>query len=146
MKKIAFGIFLLSVVFVVFSVCAKSDETLIEDRVNTFLTAYNSGDMEEVIACFDAKTRNTYKAAMNIGNGLIGMTGFDVGIADLFGLGVALMSDEDVLKLDDMEISIISDNRAIVQGPLSYRENQKSYSGTVKLLLVKENGDWYISN
>ena len=49
----------------------KSDEELIRDRMNTFLTAYNSGDLQGVLQCMDAKTRNTYQSALNIGNVLI---------------------------------------------------------------------------
>ena len=69
------GIALLAAVCMLIVICSgclgKSDEELIRDRMNTFLTAYNSGDLQGVLQCMDAKTRNTYQSALNIGNVLI---------------------------------------------------------------------------
>lgn len=112
--------------------------------MNNFLAAYNSGDMDKVLECLDSKTRNTYTAAMNITGGLIGLTGFEVSISDLFGLGVGIMSDGDVLKLEQMDITIQSDTKATVSTTMHYKDYETSYSETVKFTLVKEDGDWYI--
>lgn len=145
MKK---GISVLLVTIIFISLCSgcesKSNEEMIQDRMNAFLSAYNSGDMQGAISCLDAKTRNTYQAALNIGNSLIGLTGFSVGIEDLFGLGVGLSGNGDVLKLDDMKISIKSDTKATVTATMQYQDLEKSYSQNVSFTLVKENGDWYI--
>ena len=53
------GIALLAAVCMLIVICSgclgKSDEELILDRMNTFLTAYNSGDLQGVLQCMDAK-------------------------------------------------------------------------------------------
>ena len=124
----------------------KSDEELIRDRMNAFLTAYNSGDLQGVLHCMDAKTRNTYQSALNIGNVLVGLSGVSIGLEDLFGLGVGLMTEGDLLEFENMEISIRSDTKATVTVTMSYNEPGASYSEDVRFTLVKENGDWFIKN
>lgn len=125
--------------------CAlKSDEELIEERMNTFIKAYNAGDIDAVLECVDAKTRNTYKAVMNIGNSLIGLSGFQVSISDIFSLGVGIMSDGDILRCDNMDISLDSDRTATVRATIHYQDYEGSYSDTVNFTLVKENGQWYL--
>lgn len=131
-----------------FSLCGcgfKSDEEMIEDRMNSFQSAYNTGDMEGVLECFDAKTRNTYKSALNVGSALIGITGFNVNMADLFGLGIAVMDEDELLHFDEMEISVISDNRAKVTVTTYYRGDDSGNSSQTTFTLVKESGDWYIA-
>ncbi|MBO4938704.1 MAG: hypothetical protein J6C98_06870 [Oscillospiraceae bacterium] len=145
MKRVISLIVIIAVLLVSLSACTfKSDEELIEDRMNDFLKAYNSGDMDAVLECLDAKTRNTYKAAINIGSGLVGLTGFNVSIADLFGLGIGVMSDGDVLQLRNMKINISSDTKATVSATMYYEDYEGGYSDDVKFALVKEDGDWYI--
>lgn len=122
----------------------KSDEMMIENRMKEFLNAYNSGDLEGTLACLDAKTRNTYRAALKIGNGLIGLTGYSIDVADMFSLGIGLMADGDVLKFDEMVISITSDTKATVSGTVQYCEQGTKYRKTVSFELVKEEKDWYI--
>lgn len=124
----------------------QSDEEMIEDRVYAILDAFNSGDMEAVLDCYDAKTRNANKALMNIGDGLLGMAGLDVGLTDLFGLTVGLMSDVELVRVEDMQISINSDKtQATVVGNLYYTDVDGSWGMPLELTLIKENGDWYIT-
>lgn len=122
----------------------KTDQALIYDRMEAFLKAYNSGDMKGVLACLDAKTRNTYQATLNIGDELIGLTGFNVGISDMFSLGVGLTSD-DVMKLNNLKISFQSDTQATVRAIMHYRDLEQEYSENISFNLVKEDGDWYIN-
>ena len=127
--------------------CAcQSDEQKIEARVYAIVDAFNSGDMEAVLDCYDAKTRNANKALMNIGGGLLGMAGIDVGLADLFGLTVGLMSDGELVRVEDMQISINGDNtRAEVSATLYYHDIEGGYDMPLELTLIKEDGDWYIT-
>lgn len=145
MKRIL--LFLLTIGIIASVLCAcKSDEAMIEDRMNTFVSAFNSGDMEAVLECFDAKTRNAYKAIFSIGDGLIGMTGFEVGLSDLFGLSVGLVSEGELLQVEDLQITINSESsRATVTGSLCYSDVANSYDQTIQLTMVKENGDWFIT-
>lgn len=121
----------------------RSDEKKIEDRMNAFLQAYNSGDLSEALESFDAKTRNTYKSILNVGNTLIGLTGVEIDITDLFTLGVAL-NEGQILRFDEMEIAFQSDTKATVSTTMHYQDMQSTYSQKVKFTLTKENGDWYI--
>ncbi|MGM9640151.1 MAG: hypothetical protein ACI3V3_02155 [Faecousia sp.] len=130
----------------ILSACVfKSDQKLIEDRIESFLKAYNAGDLEAVLECLDAKTRNTYRSAFGIGNALIGMTGFGGSLSDMFGLGVGLMSDRDVMQLRDLEIVVTSPSEATVRATMYYNNDlEHSSSQKVQLTLVKEDGDWFI--
>lgn len=132
--------------FIMAMVCGcslKSDEEMIEDRMNSFLRAYNSGDMQQVLESLDAQTKSKYQSVMNLGNAVIGLTGFGISISDLFGLGVGL-SGGTVLELEDMEIKIVSDAKAYVTATMNYQGIQESYSQSIKFTLVKEYDDWFI--
>lgn len=146
MKRIMAAVLLFSVMMVLLSGCLfKSDEEKIRDRMISFQDAYNAGDMEEVLACFDAKTRNTYQSAFNIGNALIGgLTGFSVEIGDMFGLGIAVMAEGDILDFVAMDINIISETKAIVTVTCVYQDRDYSDTGDATFTLVKEKGDWFI--
>lgn len=144
MKRISV---LLLVALLIHALCAcQSDEVMIENRVYDIIEAFNSGDMEAVLDCYDAKTRNANKALVNIGGGLLGMAGLDVGFADLFGLTVGLMSDGELLQVQDVQISVNSNStRADVKAMLHYADINGSYDMPLELSLIKENGDWYIT-
>ncbi|MBO5317081.1 MAG: hypothetical protein J6A74_01400 [Oscillospiraceae bacterium] len=145
-RAIAFVLTAIIVIGILTACGVKSDRELIQDRVDVFLSAYNAGDMEETLECFDAKTRNTYKSAMNVGNALIGMTGLNIGLGDIFGLGVGLLSDEEMLRLEEMEIEILSDTEAVVSAKLYFESYEESSVKDICLTLVKENGDWYFES
>ena len=71
-------------------IIAKRNEALITERIETFLTAYNAGDMEAVLECLDAKSRNAFQATLNLLGGLAGAaTGVGIDLSDLFSLGVS---------------------------------------------------------
>lgn len=122
----------------------RSDEALIRDRMEEFRDAYNSGDMEALLDCFDRRTRNTYRSALNVGNALIGLTGFSVGIEDLFSLGVGVMAEGDVMAFGEMEIELLSDTKAQVTVELTYQDVEYSDTYTATFKLVKEDNDWFI--
>lgn len=137
----------------------KSDEELIEARINRFLTAYNTGDLDAVIECLDAKTRNTYKSTMNlvenIGGALLGkVTETKIGLnlsdlfdfSDLFGISVGTISEDDILTVDIQEIIIEDETHATVNVTISYNTNIADLSEDAYFTMLKENGDWYIKN
>lgn len=145
MKKVVSMLLILALFAFIFCGCeSKSDEMMIADRMNTFLKAYNTGDLEGALACLDAKTRNTYQAALNVGNQLIGLTGFSADISDLFSLGIGLSGTECALMLENLTITGKSDTQAVVSATLTYQDGQSSYGEEVSFTLVKEDGDWYI--
>lgn len=136
----------------------RTDEEKITDRVNDFITAYNTGDMEEVIACFDATSRNMLEAMMGIGEGLFSeFAGVDISMSDMFALGVGFMS-EDPLSMVINDITITSDTTALVtidatitissefvdQDVFESEGIPTEQSETLTLPMVKEDDDWYI--
>ncbi len=120
----------------------KSDNELIEERVEAFLTAYNAGDMDTVLECLDAKKRNALEAMLNIFGGLAGSyAGFDINMKDLFSLGVNI-SEDDVMKLEITDIKISSKKKAIAKAEMElYGKSEFVY-----FVLVYEENDWYISD
>ncbi len=127
-----------------------TDEKKINDVLDDFQQAYAAGDMQEVLSCFDQKTRNAADSQLNIGNALISeITGFDIGLSDMFSLGTAAGNFE--IKLSDREMDRISDTSARVTGMLTEKYND-TFAGEVKqqhkaiFTLVKEGRKWYISN
>ena len=124
----------------------KSDEVKIQERVDAVVFAFNSGDMEGVLDCYDAKTRNANKAALGIGDSLLGMSGFDIGLSSLFALTVGLQSDGEMVRVEDVQITIHTDgNRATVNALLHYESMSGGYDSDLQLSMIKENGDWYLT-
>lgn len=124
----------------------KSNEEKINSRIDLFLKAYNSGNMDAVFECLDSKTKNTYKAAMNIGNTFIGKTGFNIKLSDLFGIGIGTMSDSDVLKISQRDIKILNESLATVNIVLTYEDKISSTIENAVFTMIKEDDDWYIKN
>ncbi len=119
----------------------KTDEELIEERIDMFLTAYNSGDMETVLSCLDAKTRNAFEVMFKLMGGLAGSyTGIDIDISDLFSLGIYSVED-DFMELNISEINIESDKKATVTATMDM-PNSKNIP--IYIYMVYENEGWYI--
>ena len=123
-----------------------SDKDLIKIKIDSFLNAYNSGDMEKVFDCMDKKSKNKYKYALKIGNGLIGKTGFGIDIADVFGLAINSMSDDDVLTLSNVKIEMKSKTKARVDVILSYKDTMHKEKSKAFFTMVKEDGEWGIKD
>ncbi len=127
-----------------------TDEKKINDVLDEFQQAYADGDMQGVISCFDRKTQNAVGASVNIGNALISkFSGISVGLSDMFTLGVA--AGNFAIEFSDREINTVSDTTAQVTGTLTEKYND-TFEGEVEqqtravFTLVKEDGDWHISN
>lgn len=126
----------------------KTDEELIRERVDEFIFAYNSGDIEAAFDCFDAKSRKTYGAIFKIGGGLLkGFTGIDVDISDLFALAVGT-TNEDLLSMEIHSIEITGETTATVTLSMKYSDARVEVEESIDnmaLNMVKEKGDWYIN-
>lgn len=119
----------------------KSDEDMIRDRLKDFSISVNSGDLEGVLKCFDAKTRNTYQAVLNVGDKLSDKAGFGLGFSNLWSLATTLQGVS--LTFSDLEISVIGDE-ATVFGTMAYSQDGESGIREVSIPMVKEKGDWYV--
>ncbi len=121
----------------------KSDEKLIEERIDTFLTAYNDGDTDVVLSCFDTKTRNAFQAMSNLLGGLAGSAaGFNIDLSDLFSLGVSTTSD-DFMELEITDINVIDSQNATVTTTMDLTGAKKQ---TIYFVMVYENNGWYIND
>ncbi len=147
-KRIIAVFLILSLCLFVMSACnmPKTDEEMIESRINKFVKAYNSGDIDIVMECLDAKSRNAFKSAISIGNALIGKTGFGIDIADFFGLGVGVFSDDDMITISDIRINMSSEKKAIVDVTFGYKDKNSSTKEKAFFTMVKEDKDWFIKD
>lgn len=118
-----------------------TNEELIIERIETFLTAYNDGDMEVVLECLDAKTRNAFQAMLNILGGLAGnAAGFNIDLSDLFSLGVSTTSG-DFMQLEVTDITVINSANATATTKMFL-----TGAGTqiIYFEMVYEHNGWYI--
>ncbi len=134
-------------VCVFFSSCLGEEqltsEQLIKNRINEFLTAYNSGDMDAVMDCLDAKTRNAMNAMLNLLGGFIGsQAGFGIDLRDLFSLGIAIESD-DFMKLQITDITVKDSKTAVATTTMDLTGAGVE---TIYFHMVYENDGWYISD
>ncbi len=120
-----------------------TDEELIRERIQTFLVAYNEGDMETVLTCLDAKSRNAMEAMLNLLGGVAGkFTGIGIDLKDLFSLGVA-MTEDDFMKLELGEITIIDDENAVAVTTMNLTG---AGVNTIYFKMKYEHDGWYISD
>lgn len=130
----------------------KSDEELIESKINQFLKAYNSGDMDAVLECLAARTKNQVSSAMKIAQAIggavpkVGGILGKISISDLFGVSVGMVSDDDILTISDTTINIVSDTKATVDVVLGYKDKLSDTQGKAFFTMVKEDNDWFIKN
>ena len=129
----------------------KSDEDLIRERIEEFVSSYNNGDMEAVMDCFDQRTKSIMGATVGIGEALIGgAAGFDISMSDMFGLGAGL-NEGDMMKISNIQFTVpegaerVSVNAEITMS-ISFMGQSQSQSSPVQFEMVKEDGDWFIAN
>ena len=123
--------------FVFFS---PSDEDKIRDRIDTFNTAIEEGDVRGIVGCFDKKTQSMYDAMLGITESVLGaVTDIDLPLGDMidaFGLPEGMIDG----SLTVQSIEIVDDKTANVEVCLYY-EGEEEY-GTI--VMCKEDNDWYI--
>lgn len=127
-----------------------TNEEMIRDRIELFLTSYNDGDMDSVLQCLNAKTRNAMQAMLNVlggvANGVVnkytGM-GFGINLSDLFSLGVAMVED-DFMKLKITDINVIDQSNAVVTTTMDLTGGQGDQN--MYFIMVYEKDGWYISD
>lgn len=126
----------------------KSDEQLIDERIDQFLRAFNTGDFEGVLACMDAKSRRAAQSAINIGEGILDMLDYGgIKLADLFGLSVGLSENDEVVGIQIYSAEI-GETTATLLAHMTYRQTfmgaSQSYKEDWKIEMLKEEGDWFI--
>lgn len=124
----------------------KSDEELILDRIDEFVSFYNDGDLDGAIECMASKQRKKFKNEMKLIEGIglgFGLGGFSVSgsldLGSMFGLGVGL-TDGDFIKIEIVEIDIYDSKKANIYAYMTLMNVEKP----AKIQMVKEKNDWYI--
>lgn len=117
----------------------KSNEELIQDKLEKFCVSYNAGDLEQVLTCFDSETRRLYEAAVKIGNG-IASNEWGMELSDLFSLGSAMSEDATIENLNIALINI-EKREAFVEGQMYLGDGVKCQ---VEITMIQENGDWFL--
>lgn len=142
MKKLLLILALICVVaYLIFGTSLfKSDEDKIRDRIDSFATAYNTGDMDETIECLDAKTRNMYQSILGIAGSFL-----PVDLGDLFGLSVGVVSEGELLQIHVKQIQIQGDT-AKAYADMRYEDIYGQQSDAVIFIMVKESNDWFIKD
>ena len=150
MKRFLSIFLVITMVLVFFASCKKdveeiknapTNEELIAERIETFVTAYNTGDMDTVVKCLDAKTGNTFKSMLNLMGGIAGgVTGFDIDLSDLFTLGVSTTSG-DFMELEIIDIKVVDSSNATATTTMKLAGSSNQ---TVYFVMVYENDGWYI--
>ncbi|MBQ9773255.1 MAG: hypothetical protein IJW30_01170 [Clostridia bacterium] len=118
-----------------------TDEEQIREKIEAFVTAYNSGDFDATLNCLTAKQRNAFKALFNLLGGVAGSyAGFDIDLSDLFSLGISTVQG------DAMTVSIqsitVNDTQAVATTEMLLRGQKE----TIYFAMAYENGGWYISD
>ncbi len=123
-----------------------TDEELIRECVQTFITAYNEGDMDTVLNCLNAKNRNAMEAILNLVGGAVGSyIGVDINLKDLFAIGVSTVSG-DLMKLNITDISITSNSDGKSATVTTSMDLAGTGAQTVYFSMVYEHDGWYIGD
>ncbi len=132
----------------------KTDLEQIEYRIGAFLHGYNTGDFELITECMDEKSRNQLKAmegllsSINLGFGIGGFSvSSSLNFSDLFGFSVGTISgDGDLMTLEPTRLIFKEDGTAELYTDMTFSTTFASTEESLVFDLVKENGDWYISD
>ena len=142
LKKIIAVILVLVVAVTGFAIFNKSDEQRITDRIHTLEAAYNEGDTNKLVSCFDRQTQMELKAVIKIGSSVLG-----VDVSDLFRVAVGLSPTLSSFTGDDTTVSInIKEIRVTgktAQVDVSFRVGAESQDCTFPM--IKSGMSWLIN-
>ena len=122
-----------------------SDEEMIENRIDRFLRSYNTGDLEGVLSCMDAKTRKAFQSAINIGQGIAGMLGAGgISLSDLFGLSVGMSENDELLGVEIYSIKIENESADVIVKMTYAYNGGATHEENALFEMLKEDDDWFI--
>ena len=125
---------------------SKSDEELIRDRIENFMSDYNDGDLDAALENLTPKTRNATQAILNMAESLGGLFGLDgISLSDMFSLGLAF-SDDEMLKVTVQSVTIQDEENATAETELSLNSPVGDAAYSIRFVMQKKDGDWYIDN
>ena len=120
---------------------AKSDEDMIKDRINKYISCANNADMDGMLKCFNSATRSAMESMLNLLGDYAG-----VNLKDMMNLGALFGSSEYYsMSVDSIDNIQINGDNATADVTMSATVNGSTQTASDSLPLVKEDGDWYIS-
>lgn len=119
-----------------------------EDTIYKLQDAANDGDIEGMIECYEPRVQKMYSGLLTIGEELLG---FDIGsVAEGLGAFSSLFGDElgagykCTITINDLTYT--AEDQATANVTMSvYQEQAGLQEQTGDLVLVKVDGEWYIS-
>ncbi len=144
MKKIISVVLVLAIVGIgiYFIASHKSDEDKIVERLETFETAYASGDMDGCLDCLDSKSRNALKGIGKVSSAL----GYGIGdlFSGMFSLGVATYDEQVEFKVKEIKYTDKSHAKVTAEVWLSKDKLHNESTSVETFEMVKEKNDWYL--
>ncbi len=144
-KKRTLAAAVVALLLLVTQLCAcapKSDEELIRDRIDSFMSDYNDGDLDEALENLTTKTKTATQAILSMAESFGSMLGMEISLSDMFTLGIAITGD-DTLKVTIDSVTIEDETNATADGKLSLGGIEEY---DIRFVMLKEDGDWYIDN
>ena len=125
----------------------KSDEQLMKDKINSFVTSYNSGDVEGMIDTLDSQSRQIAKSTLELSDTLISsLTGISVSVKDVFALCISFSDDFDTLTIVSFDDFQVGESTATVSVTVAGEKSGTEETEQAEFKMKKENGDWYIND
>lgn len=129
------------------AVLYQSDEDKIFSRLDAFATALNEGDAKMLLECMTPAARSELEAAASLGSGLLdsglGIGGGSEMLWGLWSLGLQDMAQGTDYILEVYDLSFPDENSAEATIVLVYGNSSRD-EGVFEL--VKQDGDWYLSD
>lgn len=120
-----------------------------EGVLERFVSAYNSLDIEKLLACYEPSTARPMQSMLRLASGLLGVEINDV--AGALPILAQLLPDDygyrgvPRLSYEVHETSMINDNYAVMEVTLTMIYDGRTDWSTGEMHFVKIDGDWYLS-
>lgn len=121
---------------------SKSDEDMIRDRIEKYISCANNADMTGTLECLDSSSRASIESMINIVGGFAGVDN----LRDYLNLGAMFGAGNYVnLSLDSVENIKVNGDKATADMTMSSEVNGSRQTASQTVSLVKQDGDWYIT-
>ena len=147
-------VFLLALIFAIvlgcFTACGeKSDEELIEKRIESFVKTYNAGDLDKLIENLSYSERTEMQSYITLIEGI----GFSYGgasgkldLSAIFGIAMGSTTDGDMMGINIESINITDESHAEVSVSVRMKNKYMEETQSGRIDMVKEDGDWFIKD
>ncbi len=123
----------------------KTDKELIEERIETFVEAYNDGDVEKAMESMTPKIRNAFESIFGILNLFVQVDVSEI-FKQMFSIGVAV-TEGDYIDVEIVSVSI-DDDTAVVETVFKMKNGMLGETQTeiTYFIMAKKDDGWFIDN